>query len=314
MNEHTDEERSLFTPSKFWKTLGDRHDDLLNRYGIEHFKRYQALRYFTWQWRWRAMPKSDQARFLLLHSRPASLLRSAIDRSDLSDVAWTGVPWPRSDRWLYVFASRLIWEYARRHGTRAVLDLEEPLLGDPLPVRFGGRLVSQDLANCALETAAILRGQAGRTPTSVVEVGAGYGRTAYTLLSLFPNMEYTVIDIDPAIRISEHYLTQLFPGRNLRFLTPDRVDEIDNNSISLAVSISSLQEMRREQVLEYLTVFDRILDANGTIYLKQWAEWFNPEDHVTMRFVDYPVPAHWTLVFREDCPVQTRFQQAVWQR
>jgi hypothetical protein len=44
-------------------------------------------------------------------------------------------------------------------------------------VRRRGRLISQDLANTALESTAIPRALGGEPPRSIVEVGAGYGRT-----------------------------------------------------------------------------------------------------------------------------------------
>ncbi len=55
---------------------------------------------------------------------------------------------------------------------------------------------------------------------SILEVGAGYGRTAYALLNLYPHATYTIVDIEPAILISRWYLTQLFPDRDLRFMSP----------------------------------------------------------------------------------------------
>jgi putative sugar O-methyltransferase len=259
------------------------------------------------------MTNSDQARFLVRHSHPTTLLRCAASKTDLSNAAWSGTTWTRPDRWLYAFASRLIWDYARKCGDGRVLDLDEPLIGDPLPVRIGNRLISQDLANSSLEVEAILRTHCQRPPRSIVEIGAGYGRTAYALLSLFPDTTYTVIDIEPAIRISEYYLTRLFPNRNLRFITPDRIEQIEDGFASLAISISSLQEMTQTQVSSYLALLDRIVESNGFVYLKQWSEWTNLEDHVTMRFTDYPIPSRWKLNFRERCPIQTNFEQAVWQ-
>jgi len=100
-----------------------------------------------------------------------------------------------------------------------VTRLPEPALGQPLPVTWRGRLISQDLANTALEVAAIGRALAGRKPRSILELGAGYGRTAYALLSLFPEATYTIVDIEPALTISRWYLSELFGADRLRFLS-----------------------------------------------------------------------------------------------
>jgi len=302
---------SLERPSKFWRRLGETHEADLAEYGFENVKRHQALRYFTWSWSWRRIRGSVQMRFLLRHSGIRTLLRNLVTRGDLSDSAWTGVPWSKPDRWLYVFATRLLWRYASAHGTPSVMALSEPNLGNPFPVQLDGRLISQDLANTALEVRAIERALAGRAPRSILEVGAGYGRTAYALLSIFPEARYIIADIPPAIDISRWYLTSLFPAGRLEFLRPDEVDDLGRGSVDLALSISSLQEMTPEQVDGYLRLFDRVA-AGGTIFLKQWDRWQNPEDGVEMRFDDYPFPARWRRIFRERASVQTSFGQAGW--
>jgi putative sugar O-methyltransferase len=297
------------TPSRFWQELGTEHARDLEAFGPEGVKRHQALRYFNWQWRWAALRHSEQFRFLMRRSGPLTVAACAATPLDLSDESWRGVPWHRRDRWLYAFAVRLLWEYARHHDPLAVTQLAEPTLGSPLPVRWRGRLISQDLANSALEAAAMARALGGRGPGSILEIGAGYGRMGHTLLSVFPSASYTVVDIEPARSISEWYLTRLFPGRALRFLTPEEAEELPTGSASLALSISTLQEMTSAQVETYLRLLDRVA-AGGTVYLKQWAQWDNPADGVTMRFADYPFPARWSRRFDQPAPVQTGFRHA----
>jgi putative sugar O-methyltransferase len=298
-------------PSRFWERLGADHTRDLETYGLEQFKRRQALRYFTWRWSWNSLRRSEQMRYLLAHTSPLTWYRCATARSDLSDRAWRGVAWGRHDRWLYSFAVRLLWEYARSRDQASVLRLPEPTLGDPLPVYWRGRLISQDLANSALEASAIARALQGRVPSSILEIGAGYGRSAYVLLNLYPTATYTIVDIEPAIRISRSYLSQLFPDRQISFLSPAQAMELPVRSVALALSISSLQEMTAAQVQGYLSLLDRVA-AGGSVYLKQWARWWNPEDRVSQRFDDYPVPPHWRALFKEQSPVQTAFRQAAW--
>jgi putative sugar O-methyltransferase len=300
---------TLEQPSRFWEELGASHRRQLDEHGFASVKRRQALRYFNWRWQLGALRRSEQFRFLLTHTSPRQWLAAASAPTDLGDAAWAGVPWARSDRWLYAFAVRLLWEYARTRDSLGVLDLPEPTLGGPLPVQWRERLISQDLANSALEAEAIGRALAGRKPTNILEVGAGYGRTAYTLLNLYPEARYTIVDIEPALSISRWYLSQLFPADRLRFLTPEQAQA--EGGFDLVVSVSSLHEMTREQIGGYIGLFDRVA-AGGVVYLKQWQEWHNPADDVTVRFTEYPIPAHWRKLFEEAAPVQTRFQQAAW--
>jgi len=303
--------RDFAEPSLFWQELAARHSAELERHGLAAVKRRQGLRYFTWRWRWRGVVRSRQLLFLLSHSSPLTLLRCLVARPRTSSTGWRNVPWSRRERWLYVVATRLLWEYTRRRDKLGVLALPEPELGDPFPVSWRGRLISQDLANSALEVNAIARTLGGRAPRSIVEVGAGYGRTAYVLLKLFPEAAYTVVDIEPALTISRWYLTTLFPSRYLRFLQPDAARLLADRSADVVLSVSTLQEMRADQVDSYLGLFDRIA-RGGVVYLKQWARWTNPVDDVTLAFDDYPVPPAWATAFCERAPVQTNFRHAAW--
>ena len=305
------EERPFAEPSLFWQRLAQKHGDDLEHDGLDLTKRRQALNYFTWRWSWGRMAKSQQLRFLLLHSTPLTILRCVFTPARLSGSSWRGVPWTRKERWLYVFAVRLLWQYARRHDELDVLSLSEPSLGSPLPVRWQGRLISQDLANSALEASAVARALAGTKPSSIMEVGAGYGRTAYVLLSRFPGATYTIVDIEPALSISRWYLTSLFPTARLRFLPPDEAQRLGAASVDLVVAVSSLHEMRQDQLKGYLDLFDSVA-GGGVVYLKQWERWTNPVDGVTLAFGEYPIPAGWREVFSESTPVQTNFRQAAW--
>lgn len=302
---------SIAQSSRFWTNLNEQHREELDQFGIEEFKRHQALKYFTWRWHSELLRESEQLRFLARATRPLDWFRAAITPADLSDRAWRGVDWTRTNRWLYTLATRVIWEYAGRHDAASVQMLAEPHFGNPLPVRWRGRLISQDLSNTALEVAAMVRALGGRSPSTILEVGAGYGRTAHALLNVFPNADYVIVDIEPARSISEYYLSKLFPRDRVRHLTPGEIGKIKDGEVDLVVSISSLHEMTRAQVKDYLTVFDRVA-GDGVVYLKQWTDWFNPDDKIRMKFDEYPIPERWRKVFSEKAPIQTSFTQGAW--
>ncbi len=306
-----DQLTNLAKPSAFWARLGAEHTAALTARGPEWVKRTQALRYFTWRWRWLLAIRGEQLRFLLLHVNPIVVFRCVLTPAVLSDAAWEGVSWPKSERWSYTVAVRLLWEYASRHGDRNALQLPEPLLGKPFPVNWRGRLISQDLANSAIEIKAICRAVGADPVRSVLEIGAGYGRTAYVLLSLLPDVTYTVVDIEPALSISRWYLTKLYPQAKLNFLRPDKTASLADASFDVAISISTLQEMTAQQVEDYIALLVRVA-AGGMVYLKQLVNWRNPADGITLNFDDYPIPAAWIELFNEVAPVQTSFRQAAW--
>ena len=291
-------------PSRFWSHLAQQHREELDRHGLSLFKRRQALRYFTWRWRPSAAFSSVQMRFLLRNSKLRDLLLAAARPAKRSE--WNGVDWSLMERTLYTFATRLLWRYAKTRDQFDLLSVGEPSLGGPLPVRLKGTLISQDLANTALEVSSIAP-FLSEPPKHVVEVGAGYGRTAHALLSIYPHMRYTVIDIEPALSISKWYLTSIFGEGRVTFLPAERADE--TQQADLGISISSLQEMTPTQVSRYVQLFDR---TSALIYLKQLTSWKNPVDNTFFSVTDYPIPPHWQPLFSRTAQVQTNFTEAAW--
>jgi putative sugar O-methyltransferase len=296
--------------SRFWKKLGEEQSKDLEIYGLTSVKRVQALRYFTWRWDWNQLAGPD-GRYLLGRTDPIKWARAAAMRADLSREAWKPAPWPRVDRWLYTIATRLLWEVALNEGSRDVLALPEPMLGAPFPVPWRGRLISQDLANSSLEMASIGEALGGEVPKHVVEIGAGYGRTAYAILSCYPEASYTVVDIHPAIDISQWYLRLLFPDRDLTFVDAEQgVPQLP--AFDLSISISSLHEMTLKQVNEYLSAIDKSAMPGATAYFKQWSKWWNPDDEVELSMRDYRLPDRWRMVFERRARVQRLFGEAGW--
>ena len=159
--------------------------------------------------------------------------------------------------------------------------MREPALGNPLPIRYAGQLISQDLALSSLELNQI----ASRVPIKhirrVLEIGAGYGRLAFLFSSMFPEIEYSILDIPPALAISQNYLASIFgaaaisrhdqtPGPHarprIRFMLPHRLAELPDGHFDLVINISSFDEMSTSDVEGYLQAFDRV--GSGWAYLQ----------------------------------------------
>jgi putative sugar O-methyltransferase len=235
---------------------------------------------------------------------------------------------------LYQAAVACLWEYARERDRLGLLDrLEEPRLGSPLVVRYRGKVISQDLANSVLEFYAVAEGMGRDRPgaNGVLELGAGYGRLAWLYLATFPALRYFIVDIPPALALSQEYLTRLFPGRptfrfrqfsnfadvademqkaQLGFLTPNQLELVPPWQAGAFINISSLHEMRRDQIAAYIQLIER--HTSGTFYTKQWRTWTNPADGITLSQDDYPVPANWTMRFERPHPIQTAFFEAAY--
>jgi putative sugar O-methyltransferase len=326
----------IVQPSRYWTTLNEHNMSQLGDAGFAHFKRTVNQNYFGW------IPNSrhdEQLQALIREwlRHPAlgvvtarlgdvSLLEAGADRHNPYAA--------RRARVLLAFFLAMLWEYVRRRDPRGLLDrLEEPKLGDPVTVSYRGRRISQDLCNSVHElysaTAGLPDGEPGAG--GVLELGAGYGRVAWAFLEVFPRARYIVCDIPPALAIAQKYLTTLFPLRRtfgfrhfdsgaavadelaaaqLAFLTPNQLELLDPLGVSLFLNISSLHEMRPEQIAHYLGEVDR--HTAGCFYTKQWLDWHNTEDGVRIRREDYPIPPHWETVYARRHPIQRSFFHALY--
>lgn len=284
--------------SAFWQALNDKNERQLRSSGIENIKRTVALNYFTWvgtlSWR------DDQFRHLVWKTR-------------LRDWPMILRHFPPAElpkrQWFYLCTfTRMLHLYARRHDRLGLLDrLAEPTFGNPFRIELGGKLISQDLANSVLELYSMFEEIDFDAPLNICEIGAGYGRNAFVFLSLFPNCNYTIIDVPPAIDVSREYLQTVCPTSKARFLLPD---QLPSDRFDLTINISSFHEMTPAQVEEYFEFIDR---TSRRLYLKQWKCWHNPSDNVTITEQDYPYRSHWRRVYSRTTQVQPSFFEAVYE-
>ena len=86
---------------------------------------------------------------------------------------------------------------------------------------------------------------------TVVELGAGFGRTAHTLLRISPTIaQYVIVDLAETLKLSSGYLKQVLTDQEfakLRFITPDAVASIDHN-FDLMIQIDGFQEMGNDVI------------------------------------------------------------------
>jgi putative sugar O-methyltransferase len=314
-------------PSKYWVELNKMNVAQLQQHGFENFKRTIALNYFTFV---RILPWDAQFRFLLkqlpLRTSLACLKKALFARKH---DYFSSFNWIQS--LLYNFLTLASWEYTRGAvSDPSLLALREPQEGHPAAIfDSSGELISQDLASSILEISSM---GANLAPGSVVlELGAGYGRDAYALLATQPGVKYVIIDIPPALWVAETYLSRQFPKLrvfkyrefarfeevqcefaecDIAFFLSTQIASLPDGLADLAVNISSLHEMRPEQIAFYLAQFDRLLKVGGLFYFKQWKRGAVLFENVVIHQEDYPIPASWRCELSREAPIQTRFFEA----
>lgn len=327
---------AIVQPSDFWRSLNERNLRQLDDSGFARFKRTVNQNYFSW------VPHSlrdDQLRAMvkawLRHPEPRAFSARLGDVSTLEAGADRVNPFrdARARRIHAVFLG-LLWEYVHRRDRRGILDrLEEPELGDPVVATYRGRRISQDLCNSVHELYSATAGLPGGGPGAggVLELGGGYGRVAWVFLEEFPRTRYVMVDIPPALGVAQTYLTTLFPDRpafrfrhfeshdevadelasaQLAFLTPNQLDILEPLGVDLFVNISSLHEMRPEQIAHYLRQVGR--HTTGFFYTKQWQRWHNEADDVVIDRESYPIPPSWGTVYSRTHPIQRAFFEALY--
>lgn len=314
-------------PSRYWVELNKMNLAQLQEYGYENFKRTIALNYFTFV---RILPWDAQFRFLLRRlplSASLCCLKTALFAR--KHEYFSSFNWIQS--LLYNFLTLASWEFSRHAVSDAnLLALREPEDGNPAAIHdHSGALISQDLASSILEISAM---GAHLAPGSVVlELGAGYGRDAYALLATQPGIKYVIVDIPPALWVAETYLRHQFPNRrvfryrdftnfeeiesefresDIAFFLSTQIAKLPDNLADLAINISSLHEMRLDQIAFYFSQFDRLLKNEGVFYFKQWKCGPVPFENIVIREEDYPIPTGWLCEFSQEAQIQTRFFEA----
>jgi putative sugar O-methyltransferase len=316
-------------PSRYWSHLNELNMDQLVGRGFAEFKRTVNRNYFQFQQAGLRSPQFRAVARRWLRSPRLGVLGASL-AEPLDSGAGGVLARALANRSYAVYLAMLREYVLRRAGGHPVATLEEPLLGRPAYIEHRGHRVSEDLCNSALEFISIGEGL-GRTSgiRSVMELGAGYGRLAWVFLSLLPEVRYTIVDIPPALAVAERYLRETHPERRvfgfrrfesfeeiaddlgraeLAFLTPNQLDLLPPQAAELFINVSSLHEMRPDQIEHYFGVISR--HCAGGFYSKQWLRSVNDRDKVVIARDDYPIPAHWRVVFDRRHAIQVEFFEA----
>jgi len=329
---------AVYHPSAFWGKLNALNTDWLRRDGLENFKRTVNNNYFNWM----VSARSDYFRFVLTHGirkalgnplRMVRLLSARMQDVRCRTMVSEDVHPSFTQRQIYKLYVMLLHQYVVDNDRRGrFAALEEPLAGNPLAVLTRGRRISQDLSNSYLEYQ-FLADALGDELTefgTIAEVGAGYGRLIHVLRVLGVKARLIVIDIPPALFVSQWYLTQIFPDApvfrhrpfraysdvkaefeqaRLCFLLPHQAELLPSKALDLVINISSLQEMTKAQISGYFDLIDR---KARYFYTKQWSRWENPDDGRVASVAGYPVRAAWDVIDFRSNPVHQQFFEAIY--
>ena len=227
----------------------------------------------------------------------------------------------------------LLWRYAEQRDVLGLCrSLSEPRLGAPIEASLRGRPISQDLAHSIIECNSMLKDieePPGSVPLLIAEVGPGYGRVGDVLLSA-RRCRYFVFDIPPSLYLAQWYLSRRHPlkrvfafrpferfdevreeleAADIAFFSADQIALFPKEYFDLALNISSLHEMKRDQQHRILGEIYRV--TRQRVYLKQYRHYVNPWDGLDIHEADYLVAEGWRKLSWSPDPVDSRFFEAI---
>lgn len=319
----------LYRPSEYWETLNDRHISHLNKYGIKCFKRSINKEYFDW----------GPTGIIPYQLAPifSEIIKGNILPLFQSKFIEEGSSWKPFHQ--FQFLSKLIYKiyvaYIYDYTTRIdhfniLKKISEPKIGAPLLIKYRNKCISQNLVNSVQEFYSITKQINVKQNLEIAEIGAGYGRLAYVFLKTLPLTNYCIIDIPPALYVSQTYLQKLFPKDSffffrhfdnfndvkedftkarIKFLMPHQIPYLPDNLFNIAINISSFHEIRRDQIKNYIQQIDRL--TNGYFYFKQWKK-SNAKDNDFMREDEYPIPSKWEKIYHHTDPIHSLFFEALY--
>lgn len=305
--------------SKFWLALNQLNITQIANYGYENFKQTVACNYFTW------VVENDHLYSKNLFQHNLHFLdeipRSEMEKKHAFFTQHQSVQYNR--------ATAMLYHYLVQKGGGSYLEnIEEPPLGNAPWIAIKGKSISQDVLNSLLEFLSIAAHHDLSKVNTVLEIGAGSGRTAYCFMQQLPQVKYIVVDIPPALYLSQTYLSEMFPNRkiftfrefngygeikeeyenaDLVFLTPDQMEMIPSHSVDLFLAIDCLHEMKKETIQFF---FNQVHRLALFFYFKCWKETVVPYDNISLPFHSYPIPNTWKIIFEEPCFVPSEFIHA----
>ncbi len=166
-----------------------------------------------------------------------------------------------------------------------------------------------------------------KEPLKILELGAGYGRTANVILSLKPNTKYVIADLAPSVYFSKKTLGDSFKDKKIKsgfeitnqkammkmfnendilFIFPHQLKFFEKKTFNISLSIGNLCEMERKQIKNYMKIYENI---SNFLYFKVWEISGLPYSFNQYYSVhnkkDYEIKDSWIEHFKERCVMPT---------
>jgi putative sugar O-methyltransferase len=306
--------------SDFWNSFNKYNIQQITLYGYENFKVTVTRNYFTW------VVNANHGYSRNLLRIPSSSL-VYLPPEEMNKVHPFFTP---EESMQFNMTIRNFLSYILSIGGAPFLEkLQEPMIGNPPFLLYQNKRVSQDIFNSLLEYLAVTKHCSTEKISTIIEIGAGSGRTAFCFLTLLPKVKYVIADFPPALYISQKYLSAVFPNKRVMtfrpfntfeeiseefqkaeivFLTPDQLKKLPKKCGDLFLAIDCLHEMRPEEISRYFNEAERLCSY---FYFKCWQTTVCDGNFYSSE--SYPVRPRWKVCFKEPCFVPSDFFHALYE-
>lgn len=160
-----------------------------------------------------------------------------------------------------------------------------------------------------------------KKPLKVLELGAGYGRTANMMLSMSEDVEkYVIADLPLSINFSMKNISETFKNKKIKacfeidnsedimqafnnndilFILPHQIKFFKPKTFDLTISIGNLCEMEKKQIEYYMNIYEVV---SKFLYMRVWEVSGLPFSFYVYYDVnkkeDYAIKNHWKEHFK----------------
>ena len=195
---------------------------------------------------------------------------------------------------------------------------------DPF-IDINGYKISQDKVNSILDYNSINDFSSLSSKKSILEIGAGSGRTSQAILTFNDNIKYTICDIPPALYLSYDRLKKVFKNKkigllynlsedelnnqinnyDISFIMPHQVDFIKSIKYDLTIGINCFHEMDKKTIKNYISNINNI---SKLFYFTVWKSHYTRHSklfYATSNKMDYfandyNIPKNWVKSYEKE--------------
>lgn len=184
-----------------------------------------------------------------------------IDNFKSSDINWKIALFnPKTNGIRYL--KTLIYNIAsglNKNEWTLLQNIAERNFGKPITITYNNQQICLDYAQAIFELTFILK-NLQLDGASILEIGAGYGRTCHAIMSNCNIKSYYIIDLANCLKLSRRYLKKVLPEgdyEKISFIRESDLSTLDNSRFDLCINIDSFAEMNHDVVDIYLSFINQ---------------------------------------------------------